>query len=220
MKFSEIANRLTGISTPLLGVSWQPTDLEVSAARRVIAFLEDRRVLYAPEEMEMPEHCVRSVLEIRHFLSDEIGKHDSSSGFAASLRAMRAACRKFLDRVGVDGREVALYANHHGHWAGGPPLRFGKGGDPCSRHHICWLFPWLDSCPDLLSGRRPDPGVFRRPMQSHFPGPSGAVGHSRNCFRRTRSRYGSVAYTISTCRASEGEWRSCVTCIAIRGSGA
>ena len=38
MKFSEIANRLTGISTPLLGVSWQPTDLEVSAARRVIAF--------------------------------------------------------------------------------------------------------------------------------------------------------------------------------------
>ena len=117
MKFSEIANRLTGISTPLGGVSWQSSDLEVSAARRVIAFLEDRRVLYAPEEMEMAEHCIRSVLEIRHFLSDEIGKHDTGSGFAASLRAMRAACRKLLDRVGVDGREVALYANHHGHWA-------------------------------------------------------------------------------------------------------
>ena len=69
MKFSEIANRLTGISTPLVGVSWQPTDLEVSAARRVIAFLEDRRVLYAPDELEVPEHCVQSVLEIRRFLS-------------------------------------------------------------------------------------------------------------------------------------------------------
>lgn len=77
MKFSEIANRLTGISTPLGGVSWQSSDLEVSAARRVIAFLEDRRVLYAPEEMEMPEHCVRSVLEIRHFLSGELGKLDA-----------------------------------------------------------------------------------------------------------------------------------------------
>lgn len=117
MKFSEIANRLTGISTPLVGVSWQPTDLEVSAARRVIAYLEDRRVLYAPEEMEVASHCVQSVLEIRHFLSGELGKLEAKSEFAASLRAMRAACRKFLDRVGVDGREVTLYANHHGHWA-------------------------------------------------------------------------------------------------------
>jgi hypothetical protein len=31
---------------------------------------------------------------------------------------MRAACRKFLDRVGADGDEPAvLYANHRGHWA-------------------------------------------------------------------------------------------------------
>lgn len=117
MKFSEIANRLTGISTPLGGVSWQSSDLEVSAARRVIAFLEDRRVLYAPDELEVPDHCVHSVLEIRHFLSGELGKLEAKSEFAASLRAMRAACRKFLERVGTDGREVALYANHHGHWA-------------------------------------------------------------------------------------------------------
>jgi hypothetical protein len=88
-------------------VSWRPTDLEVSAARRVIAFLEDRRVLYAPDSLEVPEHCVQSVLEIRRFLSDGLGKHDSGSGFAGSLRAMRAARRKFLDRVGTDGREVA-----------------------------------------------------------------------------------------------------------------
>jgi hypothetical protein len=117
MKFSEIANRLTGISTPLGGVSWQPTDLEVSAARRVIAFLEDRRVLYAPDSLEVPEHCVHSVLEIRRFLSNELGKLETGSEFAASLRAMRAACRKFLDRVGTDGREVILYADHYNNWA-------------------------------------------------------------------------------------------------------
>jgi hypothetical protein len=80
MKFSEIANRLTGISTPLGGVSWQSSDLEVSAARRVIAFLEDRRVLYAPEEMEVAFHCVQSVLEIRHFLSGELRKLEAKSG--------------------------------------------------------------------------------------------------------------------------------------------
>jgi hypothetical protein len=117
MKFSEIASRLTGISTPLGGVSWQATELEVSAARRVVSFLEDRRVLYAPDEMEVPTHCVHSVMDIRRFLTGELGRLDAASEFAASLRAMRVACRKFLDRVGVDGREVALYANHRGHWA-------------------------------------------------------------------------------------------------------
>ncbi|MBY0507031.1 MAG: hypothetical protein K2X03_24150 [Bryobacteraceae bacterium] len=118
MKFSEIANRLTGISSPILGVSWQPGELEVSAARRVVAYLEDRRVLYAPDELEVPSHCVHSVLELRRFLTSEIGKLDGGSEFAASLRAMRAACRKFLERVGVDGDErTVLYANRQGHWA-------------------------------------------------------------------------------------------------------
>lgn len=118
MKFSEIAGRLTGISTPLGGVSWQATETESAAARRVISFLEDRRVLYAPDELEVPEHCVHSVLEIRRFLTGELGKLDNSSELSASLRAMRAACRKFLERVGAGGDERAiLYANHQGHWA-------------------------------------------------------------------------------------------------------
>ena len=117
MKFSEIANRLTGISTPLGGLSWEASELEISAARRVITYLEDRRVLYVPDQLEVPAHCVHSVLDIRRFLSTELGKIDAHSEFAASLRAMRAACRKFLERVGVDGRDIVLYANHRGHFA-------------------------------------------------------------------------------------------------------
>jgi hypothetical protein len=58
------------------------------------------------------------VLDIRRFLTTELGKFDHGSELAASLRAMRAACRKFLDQVGADGDERAiLYANHQGHWA-------------------------------------------------------------------------------------------------------
>jgi hypothetical protein len=117
MKWSEITNHLTGISTPVFGVSWQPSDLEVSAARRVITYLEDRRVLYAADDAEVFEHCVQSVMDIRRFLTSELGKLDSKVEFAASLRAMRAACRKFLDQVGIDGRDAILYANHRDHWA-------------------------------------------------------------------------------------------------------
>lgn len=78
----------------------------------VITFLEDRRVLYARNSLEVPEHCVHSVLEIRHFLSDEVGKHDTGSGFVGSGESSSHAssCRRFLDRVGVDSREVTLYA--------------------------------------------------------------------------------------------------------------
>ncbi len=88
--------------------------MEIAAARRVIAFLEDRRVLYEPSEMEVPSHCVHSVIEIRHRLSDELGKLDSGSELTASLRAMRAACRKFLERVGTDGRDGIHHANSGG----------------------------------------------------------------------------------------------------------
>lgn len=115
MKFSEIANRLTGISTPFVGASWQPAEPEIAAARRVISFLEDRRVLYEPGEMEVPSHCVQSVIEIRHRLSDELGKLDSNSELAASLRAMRAAGRKFLERVGKDGLQGIRYVNNGGY---------------------------------------------------------------------------------------------------------
>lgn len=54
--------------------------------------------------MEVPSHCVHSVIEIRHRLSDELDKLEGSSELAASLRA---ACHKFLERVGTDGERVA-----------------------------------------------------------------------------------------------------------------
>jgi hypothetical protein len=117
LKFSEILNRLTGISTPLGGISWEASELTSSTARRVIAFLEDRRVLYIPDQLEVPSPCVQSVLEIRRFLSTELGALDGGSEFAASLRAMRAAGRKFVEQVGADGRDATLYANQRGHWA-------------------------------------------------------------------------------------------------------
>jgi hypothetical protein len=116
MRFKEILGRLTGLSSPIFGVSWNPPEPDVTVARRVVAFLEDRRVLYVPSEMEVPEHCVRSVLEIRRFLTTELQSLDSSADLAASLRALRAACRKFMDVVGARS-EIVTFGAHRGHWA-------------------------------------------------------------------------------------------------------
>jgi hypothetical protein len=117
MKFKEITSRLTGISCPIFGVSWNPPEPEVTMARRIITTLEDRRVLFTPSEVEVPSHCVKSVIEIRHFLTSELCHAHVSDALSAHIRAMRAACRKFLDRVQGQDREVVPFANQHCHWA-------------------------------------------------------------------------------------------------------
>lgn len=117
MRFKDIASRLTGISSPVFGVSWNPPEAERTVAKRLITFLEDRRVLYSPSELEMPDHCVQSVLEIRKSLTTEIGKLDEKSDLTASLRAMRAACRKFLDTVQGDEGRIVRFGAQFGHYA-------------------------------------------------------------------------------------------------------
>jgi len=118
MKFREILLRITGLNCPVFGVSWNPPEAARTIARRTIAFLEDRRVLFAPSEMEVPHHCVQSVLRIRDFLTIEIGTLESGNEIAAAMRGMRTASRKFLDTAGgARGAEILRYGGHSGHWA-------------------------------------------------------------------------------------------------------
>jgi hypothetical protein len=116
VKFNDIASHLTGISCPLFGVSWTPPASEREAAKRLIAFLEDRRVLYNASELEVPEHCVQSIIEIRHHLTDELTKLDNADELANHLRAMRAACRQLLNTVQAGDRyDIVRFGNYGGH---------------------------------------------------------------------------------------------------------
>lgn len=109
MRWNEAANRVNGFTIGVVGTQWTPKPTDSEVARRVIRFLEDRRVLYNDYAWEEPSHCVESVLEIRRFLTDEITKQGDDGDLLAPLRAMRAACRKFLDAVQRDGgRRVHL----------------------------------------------------------------------------------------------------------------
>ncbi|MFI5259080.1 MAG: DUF6650 family protein [Candidatus Limnocylindrales bacterium] len=115
VKAGEMRPRLSGFSLlpPNVQFSWPAPSIEEAAlAREVVAYLEDRRVLYAPEELEVTDHCIQSVLDMRRFLTAKIGELDQSSELAGSLRTLRAACRKFLDLV--DGPTLG-----HGSWGRG-----------------------------------------------------------------------------------------------------
>lgn len=61
MIFREIRERLTGISCPIFGVSWNPSETERTKAIKIIRFLEDRRVLYNPYEHLMNKNVLTIV---------------------------------------------------------------------------------------------------------------------------------------------------------------
>jgi len=109
--------RLTGISCPIFGVSWEPAETDRKIVRDLFGYLEDRRVLYNPYRLEVESQVIQSVLDMRRHLTDTLASFDPKSDTADALRAMRAACRRFLD-------------NEHM----GNGLLYGRFGDPLLLH--------------------------------------------------------------------------------------
>jgi hypothetical protein len=83
-------------------VSKVPGDKDI--ARRVIIYLEDRRLLFGERHTEDQMHCVDSAIGIRNFLAQELTNAKPGKSLEASLRAIRAACRKFVEAAGPNDR--------------------------------------------------------------------------------------------------------------------
>jgi hypothetical protein len=53
VRFADIGKCITGLSTPIFGLSWNPPETQRDIVGRLVAFLEDRRALYADYIMEL-----------------------------------------------------------------------------------------------------------------------------------------------------------------------
>lgn len=111
MRFTEILNRLTGVSCPIFGISWNPTELERDIARRIVIFLEPRRVLYAPMGIEALCNSIESVSKIKDYLTTEIQKMQKDAELSDYSRAMRKACNKFLSAFPDSKHDKCVYCN-------------------------------------------------------------------------------------------------------------
>jgi hypothetical protein len=89
--------RITGFSTPVFGVSWNPPASDRDAVRKLLAFLEDSRALFNPLSAEVEDHVISSIHAIRHECVTAVGTLGEKAPGIVHVRAIGAACRRFLD---------------------------------------------------------------------------------------------------------------------------
>jgi len=93
-----MARKVTGISTPLGGLQWSdPGPSEGQIVRRFLVFLEDRRVLYNPYDIEIVSDAERSVHRIREECTKVIQALSDDAFAATPVRVIREAARRFHD---------------------------------------------------------------------------------------------------------------------------
>lgn len=89
---AETARRVTGIRTPVFGVSWSdPGPSETEIVRRFLVFLEDRRVLYNPFDMETEAEVGHSIHQIREEGTKTLQALSADAFAVVPLRAIREA---------------------------------------------------------------------------------------------------------------------------------
>jgi hypothetical protein len=118
MAVSNIARRITGFSTPIGGLSWTAPAAERDTVRGFLTFLEDRRALYQPHHLEVESDVHHSVQAIRQCCTESLKALDEKSHAVGPIRAIRAACRRFLDEPQADFRNLAGGLGRFGDRAG------------------------------------------------------------------------------------------------------
>lgn len=99
--FNNLIKRITGISTPVFGISWNPPEQERDVANRVLTILEDQRLLFGDytQLYNLGSYAEKALYNLRVRLTEELSSLDRSTPLAQSLSAMRSACRKCLDQL-------------------------------------------------------------------------------------------------------------------------
>lgn len=108
--------KLTGVSTPFGGLSWEVTDSEKRVIQKLFYFLESKRILTNPASMELANQCIISALEIKGFIVNLLGDFHFSKATETVLKNMCDACNSFLDGLNQKERAHIIYKNGHGDW--------------------------------------------------------------------------------------------------------
>ncbi|MGR4863768.1 DUF6650 family protein [Caulobacter sp. LARHSG274] len=113
-----MARRITGFSPPAFGLQWaDPGTSDRERVRHFFIELEDKRVLYNPQWLEVRSQVDTSVDKIRAVCTEALKTFSERDFATVPIRNVRAACRRYLD-------ETTLEFPH----AGFNPLDERRGG--------------------------------------------------------------------------------------------
>ena len=90
---------LNGFSTSFGGISWNKTTSSKEMFSRLLFFLESKRILVNPIELEIKDWCVESVLEIKQQLVNITQEVKLKDFDADRIRNLVDACNNYLDTV-------------------------------------------------------------------------------------------------------------------------
>ncbi|GCA65824.1 hypothetical protein KGMB01110_02600 [Mediterraneibacter butyricigenes] len=108
--------KLNGISVPIGGISWEYTESGQKGIQEMFYYLESKRLLINPKEMENKEWSEKSAIEIKNKLVDILSRYKYDQNIITIIKQMVDACNEFLDnmqRVEVRG---ILYKNLQSDW--------------------------------------------------------------------------------------------------------
>ena len=90
---------LNGFSTSLGGISWNKTTSSKEMFTRLLFFLESKRILVNPIELEFKDWCIESVLEIKQQLVNITQELKLKDFDADIIRNLIDTCNNYLDTV-------------------------------------------------------------------------------------------------------------------------
>lgn len=97
IRAKDMLNRITSVSSPWFGVSWNPPASDRDTVRKLLALLEDRRALFNPFPAEVEDHVSSSIQMIRAECTTTVGALSEKAPGVEHVRAIGAVCRRFLD---------------------------------------------------------------------------------------------------------------------------
>jgi hypothetical protein len=101
--------RPSGVSAFGFGLDMETRPSDAELARGVLAFLEDRRILWEDMRFEIPEECLRSAEKTRDYLTSAIQVPGIGAAYAQLLAEVRQLFTVFM-----------MHENRHRYMHGGP----------------------------------------------------------------------------------------------------